>query len=50
VATNAQSYRLAQYRKQRGGSLTNTMKIALSILLGLNACIGLLILVLNQQL
>jgi hypothetical protein len=26
------------------------MKIALSILLGVNACIGLLILVLNQQL
>jgi len=29
---------------------TNTMKIALSILLGVNAVIGLLILVLNQQL
>ena len=52
MATNAQGYRLAQYRKQRGGSLTNnnTMKIALSILLGVNAVIGLLILVLNQQL
>lgn len=29
---------------------TNTMKIALSILVGVNAMIGLLILVLNQQL
>jgi len=38
--------------EQRGGSLTNnhTMKIALSILLGVNAVIGLLILVLNHQL
>ena len=37
-------------RAARGHLTTNTMKIALSILLGVNACIGLLILVLNQQL
>jgi len=36
--------------EQRGDHLTtNTMKIALSILLGVNACIGLLILVLSHQ-
>jgi hypothetical protein len=51
VATNAQGYR-PRRSEQRGGSLTNnhTMKIALSILLGVNAVIGLLILVLNHQL
>jgi hypothetical protein len=50
VATNAQGYRLAQYRSSAGNHSPTTMKIALSILLGVNAVIGLLILVLNQQL
>jgi len=46
LTANSQKDRAAR------GSLTNnhTMKIALSILLGVNAVIGLLILVLNHQL
>jgi hypothetical protein len=36
-------------RSSAGNHSTTTMKIALSILLGVNACIGLLILVLSNQ-
>lgn len=49
MATNANGYRLKK-SERRGGPLNKTMKIALSILLGANAMIALIIFILNHQL
>jgi len=49
VATNAQGYRLVKISAARG-TTQNAMKYIVAALLGVNAVIGLLIFVLNQQL
>jgi len=49
VATNAQGYRLVKISAARG-TTQNTMKCILAALIGVNAVIGLLILVLHHQL